>query len=447
LSYLAVAVLVLVVLAVPLSIRSTQREHELFVADARVDALVLASSYAEAVEQGLPLAGAVAEEYAAGANAEVVIVDRNGTVLLDTNGPIGREVTSAPEIEQALSGIRSTARHSDTRNFQYVAVPIASGGMIHGALRLALDHEPVDDRTRTFRLELVAIATGVLGVAALVGWAIARSVSNPVRRLTGAAARFADGELRTDIDPVNGPPEVRALADAMSTMSTQLDELLTSQRRFVADASHQLRTPLTALRLRLGNSLDAPPEERRLELEAAIEETDRLTALVNSLLELARADDHHGSPPPDATADLARAVRERVDTWSAVADAADVHLEAQVPPGPVEVHADPSAVEQIIDNLLDNALQAAPPHSIVSARVDCRPGAPKLTISDQGPGLTDEEKQLAVQRFWRGDAAGPGTGLGLPIVHSLARASNASLRLEDAPGGGLAVRVAFAPDG
>lgn len=443
LSYLAVTVLVLVVLGVPLSLVYADHAEDRFVSQAREDALILGASFENALEQDLPLDRDVADDYAARTGNAVLVVDRDGDTRLDTDGRAAGGAPDRPEIRQALSGVAATPRHSSSRNVEYIAMPITSGSTVRGAVRLAVNHEPVDAENRRFRLELTVIAAAVVGIAALLGWAIARSVSEPIRRLTGQADRLAAGQFTATPDSGRGPPEVRALADAMETMAAQLDELLRSQRRFVADASHQLRTPLTAVRLRLGNVLDAPDEERRAELEATIDEVDRTSELVTSLLALAHADEHHDASSDSTVTDLAAAVRDRADTWSAVAEATDVRLVADIPDVAVDVHAGTAAVEQIIDNLLDNALLASPAGSTVGLRVESDGHQHRLTVIDEGSGLSDDEKQMATQRFWRGDLSRSGTGLGLSIVDSLVRSSHGTLLLADAPDGGLAVTVAF----
>ncbi len=444
LSYLLLSVVVLVVLGVPLSIFYANQQQSHHVSDAREDALLLALSYERDMALGVPLDPATAEDYVARNQAEVLVVDRGGITRLDTANPIGRDLSDLPEIRQALTGVAAAPRHSTTRNMEYFALPITSEGTVHGALRLAVNHAPVNDTVRRFRLELTGLAAAVLGVAALLGWGIARWISGPVRRLTAEAERFAAGDLEIQPAAPSGPPEVQALTKAMEKMAAQLGELLRSQRRFVADASHQLRTPLTALRLRLENAMDAPPEERRAELETAIEETERVTGLVTDLLVLARADDHRPhTADADAMTDLAETVRDRVDTWSAVADSVEVSLVCDVPSGALFVRADPAAVEQILDNLLDNALHASPPDTTITARVERSADGLRLIIRDEGPGLSDEEKRMATQRFWRGDWSRPGSGLGLAIVDSLATSWDARFSLHDAPSGGLAATVTF----
>jgi signal transduction histidine kinase len=141
--------------------------------------------------------------------------------------------------------------------------------------------------------------------------------------------------------------------------------------------------------------------------------------------------------------ELTNVVRDRVDTWTALADQAGVRLRAELPAYPAEVTAVPGGVEQMLDNLLDSALNASPRGSTVTVRVGPSAGADRwaLVVVDQGPGLSDEQKVLALQRFWRGGTATPGTGLGLPIVEALAVASGGALELRDGPAGGLEVVV------
>jgi signal transduction histidine kinase len=442
LSYLIVTALVLVLLEVPLAVFYSQRERERIAADVEHDATVLATLYEDDLENGLPLDSGPADQYRDRTGARVVVVDRDGITQVDTDQTAQRDFSTRPEIESALAGnTASGTRSSETlgTDLLYVAVPVASGGTVHGALRVNLDTSDVNARIHRFWRSLAGIAAVVLAVVTVVGWGIARSVTRPIRQLNRDAARFAHGDLTVSPDPITGPPEVRALADTMSTMARRLDELLRSQRTFIADASHQLRTPLTALRLRLDNIQSQLPAQSSAELDAAIDETTRLAALVTSLLQLARADEH----PATGIADLARLTIDRADTWSAVADANGVTLIADTPPGSVLVRADPAAVEHILDNLLDNALNASPSGTTITARITSHANTRDLTISDQGAGLTDEDKQLATQRFWRGDTTTAGTGLGLAIVDALATASHARLHLADAPDGGLAATISF----
>lgn len=439
-SYLAVTVVVLLLLEVPLAIFYAQRELERLTSAVERDAAVVATIYEDDLETGLRPDPRSAQLYEARTGARVVVVDPEGISLIDTEQPAQRDFSTRPEIATALSGHRSVGtRTSETLGTEllYVAIPVASGGAVHGALRITLDTAEVDEHVHRFWWGLVAIALVVLGAMSLVGWLVARSVTLPLRRLNDTARRFGSGDLAVDGIAADGPPELQQLSGTMSTMAGQLAALIDEQRAFVANASHQLRTPLTGLRLRLENLQAGLADADAAQVDAAIEETTRLSALVSDLLQLARAD-RHDSPAPH---DLAVLATERVDTWSAMADTAEIDLAMTTDRMSVVAAAVPGAVEQILDNLLDNAIGVAPIGSTIAVTVGAGTTVHRLVVTDHGPGLSDDDKERATRRFWRGDTSRPGTGLGLAIAASLARASGGTLTLGDADGGGLAVIV------
>jgi signal transduction histidine kinase len=451
LSYLTITLIVLLMLQVPLGIFYAQRERERVASDVEHDANVIATLYEDDLEDGNALDPTPAEIYQSRTGARVVVVDDAGISQVDTAAAVERDFSTRPEIAAALEGIgTSGTRSSETlgTDLLYVAVPVASGGTVHGAVRITLDTGDVTQRIRSFWLALVVVAAVVLSAVAAIGWVIARSVTRPVRELTATASRFASGDLSVRPSVPTGPPEIRELDDSMTTMARRLDAVLTTQRAFVADASHQLRTPLTALRLRLenlqsrlsaGSDQHDPPLDR--EVERAIDETHRLTELVTNLLQLARADEG----PATESSDLRALVRDRVDTWTAVADEREVRIAGPDDrnAGPLMVRAVPGAVEQILDNILDNAVRASPSGSVVTVAIDEKDHTVALSILDHGPGLSDADKAEATRRFWRGDTTTPGTGLGLAIVDALAVASGGSVALCDTEGGGLTVTVSL----
>jgi signal transduction histidine kinase len=448
LSYLTITVIVLVILEVPLAVFYQQRENGRLTVDVERDATTLASYYEDALERETTTDPRFAIKYALLTGARALIVDDTGVSLVDTAGAANRDFSTRPEIRTALGGrIATGVRHSTTlgTDLLYVAVPIASGGKVHGAVRLTMDTRAVNALVHRFWLGLAAVTAVVLAVMAAIGWTIARSVNRPLRKLHGSAARFATGDLTTAEPDPDAPAEIAALGATMNTMARRLDKLLAEHRAFVADASHQLRTPLTALRLRLENlQSDLAGSDGAEDLSAAIDETNRLSVLVGDLLKLARAEE---TAPPEPV-DLAEVARERADTWAAIADTAGIILDLTSPNGPVTVRSVPTGVEQILDNLIDNALTASPPGTRVSVTITPGPSEHRIAIADEGPGLTDELKSRALDRFWRLESTEPGTGLGLPIARAIAEASGGSLVLEDSAAGGLAVLVtlpAFAP--
>lgn len=443
LSYLTLAVIILVLLEVPLAVFFAQREEERFLADAERDAVVLASFYSDSLRSEQAFELAMAEGFSTRTGVRVLVVDSDGISVLDTSQVVPRDYSTRPEIETALSGLSDSGiRYSETLSVDlaYVAVPVATAGSVYGAVRLTADAHEVTERVRRFWYGLAAIAVVTLMAVGGIGWAIARSVTKPLRDLRTSAIRFADGNLSSTELPKDAPAEIRDLAETMNNMARRLDELIEAQRNFVSDASHQLRTPLTALRLRLENvEAQMLGTSDSTDLLAAIDETTRLSELVEGLLRLARAEES----PTMSTIDLSTLIANRVDTWAAVAESQEVELILDAPDATVYVDANVGAIEQIVDNLLDNALGVAPVSSSITIRLKRSLLVTTLRISDKGQGLSDENKTKALERFWRGDRSRSGTGLGLAIALALTLASGGDLRLEDNADGGLSVVVSL----
>ena len=232
------------------------------------------------------------------------------------------------------------------------------------------------------------------------------------------------------------------LADTFNEMADRLDELVTSQRRFVADASHQLRTPLTALRLRL----ETLGPESAATREAALDEVARLTRLVDGLLSLARAE---GARPVREPVSVTAVLAERHEAWLPLATEQRIGLDLDVSgAGSVAAHLVLGHLEQILDNLIDNALDVSPPDSTVTLRSARVGGFVEIHVIDEGPGMTEEERRDAFGPFWQsptGRRAGS-SGLGLAIAQQLARTSQGSLRLDRSPAGGIDAVVRFRVD-
>lgn len=446
LSYLSLAAFVLVVLEVPLGLFFADRERERFTNSVASDATVLASLYEDSLDQAsTPIDPAPAGSYAATVGARVVVVDDVGLAVVDTGGTVGRDFSTRPEVAEALEGARAQGtRRSETLDTEllYVAVPIASGGVVHGALRITLPTSDVDARVHRFWRGLIGLGVVVLAAVGIVGWTLAASLTRPLRALQADARRFAGGDLSPRPAEPGDPREVRELSEALSSMAADLRAVLDRNRAFVADASHQLRTPLTALRLRLENLESQLGGDGQADLEAAIDEIERLTSLVGQLLALARAE-HQRAPVP---MDLAALVRERVEVWEAVADASGVALSSSTEPTVVEVPLEPGAIEQVLDNLIDNAISASAPGTAVHVSLELAPAKVVLQVIDHGLGLSDGDKARALDRFWRARSDRSGTGLGLNIVESVVRGHGGTLELIDTPGGGLTVRVIMALD-
>lgn len=442
-SYLVVTLFTLLILEIPLGVFFAARERERLAAELERDATVLGTLYEDALDNAQPYSPAAAEEYAQRTGARVVVVDATGHSIVDTEDQVNVDFSTRPEIQVALAGGHEVGQRPSVtlgRDLLYAAVPIASGGVVHGAVRLTFDPDEVETRIRRYWLVLAGIGLVVVAAVTVVGSIAARSVSGPLREVQEAAVRAGEGDLSVRINPFGAPREIGDLAARFNQMAGQLEDLLKRQRDFVADASHELRTPLTALQLRLENLEAVVAPAGRLDLEAALAETQRLGDLVDDLLTLARTESGSAVPEP---ADLARAAAERTELWQGVAEERGVTLRAEGTERPLQVRAIPGSLDQILDNVLSNALAVAPAGSAVSVRVEALEGTGKLTITDQGPGLDESDLDRAFDRFWRGDHTRPGTGLGLAVVRELVEAAGGTVVLQRARPTGLTAVVSL----
>jgi signal transduction histidine kinase len=445
-TYIALALVVLVSLEIPLGIQYGRSERRDLTGRIEQDALLMATFSEDTLERGLtkPPVGLVriARGYQHQPGGRVVIVDANGLSLLDTKPPFPgrRSFASRPEIAAALSGHVATGqRYSKTlgTNLMYVAVPVASGGVIRGAVRITYPTAALGARVRRYWLLLGATGGVVLLLATAVGIQFARTLTKPLSQLEEAAAAVGAGDLQARAPETVGPPEVRTLASELNQTVARLDGLLRSQREFVADASHQLRTPLAALQLRLENLERDVDDAGKPSLDGALAEVNRLGHLVEGLLVLARAD---AARPNPERIELSPLVAARADAWSDELTARDVVLEAHVPPG-IAVLATPGSLEQVLDNLISNAAHAMSAGGRIGLDASGADGAVEFHVGDTGPGMTGDQRARALDRFWRATSAGTGTGLGLAIVHRLVTADGGTVELRDAEGGGLDVVV------
>jgi signal transduction histidine kinase len=463
---MAVTFLVLLTQDIPLAFYMNQTEHDHIITGLERDAFVLAGRSEEALHSPASTddvaLNEVARTYRDAGGARVVIVDASGIAVVtsdDDQSGVGSSYANRPEIADALSGhISSGHRYSDTlsQELLYVSVPVFSGTEVLGAVRLTFPDQTVTDAVngQLWRLGIVALSSVVL--AGIVGLFVSASVSRRLTRLRHTTELLADGDLSARADETKGAAELTSLSRSFNQMAQRLEELITQQRTFAADASHQLRTPLTALRLRLERAhelLETDPRAAGERLAAAQVEVDRLGNLIEGLLLLSRTE---ASSAPLQTFNLAAIARERVAQWQALGAESSVRIRYE---GPVDafVTASPSAIEQIVDNFVDNALTVSPANSKIIVRVVTAGAHTTVHVLDEGPGLSPEECSRAFDRFWRGSSDIGGSGLGLAIVAQLARASRGVATLTprsepgrtpqpptgDARGGGLDASVRF----
>lgn len=448
-SYLTLALFVLLALAIPLAITFERAERRNISAVIERDALTLAALSEEALQQpdvtALPTIERLLRDNIP-EGARVVIVRADGIAVVDTteeNAP-GRlfATIQRPEIVHALRGdIETGTRYSALlgSEFFYVAVPVMGGRSIRGAVRITFPTSTVDAKVRRVWLILAALGVFVISLAAALGLWFVRWIASPLARVERASVAAGEGDL-TVRAPVGGPPEVQSLAMRFNQMVGQVEELVRQQEAFVADASHQLRTPLAAMRLRLENLEPHVRDDGSGGLDAAITEVDRLNRLVDGLLVLSR-------PTGDQLSeriDLSALIDERVRLWSALGDEQSVRVSAATT-GSVWTLGSPGRVEQVVDNLIENALEATPSGgSITVSAAATGPSDVELHVVDTGRGMSDEERARAFDRFWRSERnPADGSGLGLAIVRRLVETDGGSISLNAASGGGTDVQVRY----
>ena len=451
-----VTFMVLAVHDLPLARHLEQVERDRLVTALERDAFTLAGRMERVLEAGdaesHPEVQDIVDRYAQRTGAMVVVTDVVGTAVLGSmTDVVGEDYSNRAEILDALDGRPSSGRRESQtlgEPLVYVAVPVLAGESVYGSVRLTYPEQVIDDRVAGRVRRLLIVAAISLVTATIAALLLAGTVTRPLRRLRNATEALASGSLDARAPADDGPAEVRALARAFNTMATRLQGVLARQRAFAGDASHQLRTPLTALRLRLEQAndlLERDPATARERLEAARAETERLQHLVEGLLALARAEGVEQRAEL-TTVDVAAIAAERVTMWAPLAEEQGVELQLQVPSVALAI-AVGGGVDQIIDSYLDNALEVAPPGSSLVVWVDNEGDAIALHVIDGGPGMTDEQRDRAFDRFWRGPGGGreQGVGLGLAIVHQLATVSGATVELRRAPSGGVDAIARFRP--
>lgn len=445
LSYLTLTLIVLLLLEVPLGLVYAREQRRRLTALVERDALALAIRAEEGLEANqADVVGRLVDDYQADTGGRVVVVRPDGSVLADSDplqdGP--ENFASRPEIREALARKEVTgSRYSHTlgHSILYFAVPIVHGNELLGALRVTYPTSYVDSRISRGWWVLAGVGIIVLLVVLVVSARLARQVTVPIESLARASAEVGRGRLDVRAPLPHGPPELRDLTEEFNLATARLERLVRSQRDFVADASHQLRTPLAAMRLRLENlesDLAASPE-LALDIVGALDEVNRLSRIVDGLLTLARAEREDVVPERLVLGPLFDA---RVQAWLAFAEEAGVAIHMTGPPD-LAVRATAGHLEQILDNLLANAIEVSPEGADVEIGAAAEDGTVLVWVRDQGPGMSVEEREHALDRFWRASSQRAGTGLGLAIVARLAEANGGRVALGSATGEGLTVEV------
>jgi signal transduction histidine kinase len=368
-------------------------------------------------------------------------VEAHSTTLINLAGPgVQTAVRAALVGRSPQSG--STLFPWDTAPL-VVAEPVLLDGELLGVAVTVSDTGHTRDQILGWWGALAAGAIVAIALAVLAALPVVRWVLRPVRRLDDATATLGSAVVKGEaVDPVGvrgGPPELRRLSSSFDQLAATVSDTLAAQRSFVADASHQLRNPLTALRLRLGNLSGHLTPEAQEHQTAAIAEADRLGRILDELLAMARAES--GTVDP-VEVDVDQVIKQRVASWQAVARNKGVSMVLAGEPGGRAL-APPRGLEAILDALLENALKFTGDGTLVVVETRRSGGVVSVSVRDHGPGLQPDELARATDRFWRSREHQNvhGTGLGLAIVRRIVERVSGKVAVSLPEGGGLLVRI------
>ena len=321
------------------------------------------------------------------------------------------------------------------------ALLLVSLWLLGRSFERTLPHALAGETLRDVALQYGLAFIGVLLLAAVIGWAVAGRVLAPLKRMTTTARRVSDESLAERIPLTGAQDELRELSATLNSMLDRLESSFESQQRFVANASHELRSPLTVIRAEAEVALANPEpdlEELRSMAEAVIDATRRTEALLAGLLILARSQPDLLRRRP---VDLAAAVGSAVEDARDAAAREGVRLSAQLEPAGVD--GDPTLLERVAANLIENAIRYNRPGGFVGVRTRAGVGTVELRVENSGPPVDPAEAARLTDPFERlgREADARGAGLGLSIVRAVTRAHGGGLAIEPRPGGGLTASV------
>ncbi|HSB72344.1 MAG TPA: ATP-binding protein [Candidatus Methylomirabilis sp.] len=378
----------------------------------------------------------------------VQIVDAGGR-LVERNTALGD--ATLPALPALLARLRmgqivlETLPDFDGEPLRMVSLPIQVEGEFRYAIQVATPLRNTLAFLRTGRLLFLGGAVAILCAVTLIGAFLAQGALRPIDRIVAKARRIGESNLRERLPAPGTSDELGRLVTTLNEMLDRIERSFESQRRFTADASHEMRSPLSRLRSEIEVALRRPralPEYEEV-LRSALEEVERLSRLTEELLILARLDAGEAVPPATAVS-LIPLVEEELMRLKPEADARHVGLVLEGAPGPA-VNAAPESLRLIVANLLHNAVKFSPPGGRVAVRVLAEAGQAVLAVSDAGPGIPPEDLSRVFERFYRASASRspdiPGVGLGLAITRAIVETHRGSIAVESPPGAGATFTV------
>jgi signal transduction histidine kinase len=437
LALIALTAALLVAAVVPLALQAAAHERDAFISDAQATAHSVALIAEEKLGDNTADPALTPALLNAARQHDVVL-------LLNAAGSVVAHRGQPPRDWAALAAQATQSGYftDTTKDSVIVVEPVLNDHDFNGApigtVVLQRSWNSLNASVTNLWLYVAFLGGAAMIAAALIAITFARWVSKPLVIMDAAARRLGDGDLAVRAPAGSGPTELRRMAATFNMMAGRLETLVHGHQAMVADVSHQLRTPLAALRLRIDLlAADSGPAAAD-ELAGAQGEIARLSRLVDGLLAVARAE---SVTEQVVSMNLIPAVTERVAAWQPVADGHGVKLVVE-PAGSADhprVALGVGHLEQILDNLLANAIDALADCGTVTVTVSSSGEGSTLVVADDGPGMTEQERSRAFLRFTSGSANG--AGLGLAIVHRLVTSNGGTARLAETPGGGLTVSI------
>jgi len=379
----------------------------------------------------------------------LLLLNSQGNIIKQAS-PEGTQIEPPPNIStkrplrDRLRPQRGTYTTSDGQKLVFVAYPL--GGLFKTAgpnqpetLILAMPRTGAQAALSELAKPFLWAALIALIVSIVISALIARSVYRPIQHVTTAAEKITRGEYDHEV-PVAGPEEIKGLARRFNQMSMQVKQAQQTLRDFVADAAHELKSPLTSIRGFAQAIIDGTAKDKEAQFKAASiieDEATRMMRLVNDLLELSKLESGQVNiaREPVNMKDLLQYCQ---DIFSIRAEEKNVHLSTDIQTLPF-ISGDIDRLEQVFNNLLDNAIKHAPPGGSVSIVTNQSSiNSIEVSITDSGPGMSPEQMSHIFERFYRVDASSTksGTGLGLAIAHEIIRAHNGIIQVKSAVGRG-----------
>ncbi|HXJ82960.1 MAG TPA: HAMP domain-containing sensor histidine kinase [Candidatus Methylomirabilis sp.] len=377
----------------------------------------------------------------------IQIIDLDGHVVAKSANLGTARLPSSPMLLSKLragENVLETLKHFAEEPVRLLSVPMRVGGVDY-AIQVGGSLDDASAAIRSARLLFLTLSAAILAAVAVTGVMLAQSILSPIDRIVQRAHLIGESELSERLPHPGTQDEIARLVETLNEMLERIERTFDAQRRFTADASHELRSPLSRLRAELEVTLRRPRERGEYEesLWSCLGEVERLSRLTEELLMLARLDAGERETMLQPVA-LSPILEEAVRRFGPEALRRDVTVVVDAPVS-VSVMATRAAASLVVSNILDNALKFSPAGGRVRVGVSTEGSVAVVAVSDSGPGIPEEDVPRLFERFYRGTVArsanAPGFGLGLAICRAVIEGQRGSISVTNTPGGGATVSI------